>query len=122
MKIATHERADTIANGDNIKCGPYDDVGHRQAWQACSQLRIDCEEAWPSREKGRLLLETVAGRLRLLLRNSRTGGLEVYDINNNQITGAALIGTVGLDWQFAGIGPVHGAGESDLVFRNKKNG
>ena len=52
----------------------------------------------------------------LLLRNSKTGGLEVYDINNNQLTGAASIGTVGLDWQFAGIGPVHGAGESDLLF------
>jgi hypothetical protein len=29
---------------------------------------------------------------------------------------------VGLDWQFAGIGPVHGAGESDLVLRNKNTG
>jgi hypothetical protein len=46
----------------------------------------------------------------------------VYDINNNQLTGAAFIGTVGLDWQFAGIGPVHGAGESDLVLRNKSTG
>src|SRR5438105_498231 len=36
--------------------------------------------------------------------------------------GAASIGTVGLDWQFAGIGPVHGAGESDLVLRNKNTG
>jgi uncharacterized protein YjbI with pentapeptide repeats len=27
----------------------------------------------------------------------------MYDINNNQLTGAAFIGTVGLDWQFAGI-------------------
>ena len=34
----------------------------------------------------------------------------------------ASIGTVGLDWQFAGIGPVHGAGESDLVLRNKNTG
>jgi hypothetical protein len=56
------------------------------------------------------------------LRNSNTGGLEVYDINNNQLTGAAFIGAVGLDWQFAGIGPVHGAGESDLVLRNKNTG
>ena len=30
----------------------------------------------------------------------------------------AFFGTVGLDWQFAGIGPVHGAGDSDLVLRN----
>jgi hypothetical protein len=40
----------------------------------------------------------------------------------NQLTSAASIGTVGLDWQFAGIGPVHGAGESDLVLRNKNTG
>src|SRR5260370_38785934 len=99
MKIATHERADTIANGDNIKCGPYDDVGHRQAWQACSQLRIDCEEACPSREKGRLLLETVAGPLRLLLRNSRTGGVEGYNIHKHEIPGAPLLGKRGLDVQ-----------------------
>jgi hypothetical protein len=39
-----------------------------------------------------------------LLRNSNTGGLEVYDISNNQITNAAFIGTVGLDWQFSGVG------------------
>jgi hypothetical protein len=48
--------------------------------------------------------------------------LEVYDINNNQLTGAAFIGTVGLDWQFAGIGPVNAAGESDLVLRNVNTG
>src|SRR5262249_51362801 len=55
-------------------------------------------------------------------RNSNTGGLEVYDIANNQITGAAFIGTVGLDWQFAGIAPVHSAGASDLVLRNVNSG
>jgi hypothetical protein len=56
------------------------------------------------------------------LRNANTGGLEVYDISNNQLTTAAFIGTVGLEWQFAGIGSVHGAGESDLVLRNKNTG
>jgi len=62
------------------------------------------------------------GETDLLLRNGKTGGLELYDINNNQLTGAAFIGTVGLDWQFAGIGSVHGVGESDLVLRNKNTG
>src|SRR5262249_30729694 len=42
----------------------------------------------------------------MILRNVFTGGLEVYDISNNQLTGAAFIGTVGLDWQFAGIAPI----------------
>jgi hypothetical protein len=48
--------------------------------------------------------------------------LEVYDISNNQLTGAAFIGTVGLDWQFAGIAPIHAAGASDLVLRNVNTG
>ena len=57
-----------------------------------------------------------------MLRNSTTGGLEVYNINNNQITGAAFLGTVGLDWQFSGIAPIHAAGASDLVLRNVNSG
>ena len=56
------------------------------------------------------------------MRNANTGGLEVYDIANNQLTGAAFIGTVGLDWQFAGIAPIHAAGASDLVLRNVNTG
>jgi hypothetical protein len=60
----------------------------------------------------------VAGETDRLLRNSSTGVLEVYDINNNQLISAAFIGTVGLEWQFAGIAPVHGPGASDLVLCN----
>jgi hypothetical protein len=56
------------------------------------------------------------------LRNKTTGGLEVYDFNNNQLTGAAFIGTVGLDWRFAGIAPIHAASASDLVLRNVNTG
>jgi hypothetical protein len=48
------------------------------------------------------------GESDMLLRNSSTGGLEVYDINSNQITGTAFIGTVGLDWQFSGVGNFSG--------------
>jgi len=40
----------------------------------------------------------------MILRNSNTGGVEVYDISNNQITGAAFMGAVGLNWQFSGVG------------------
>jgi hypothetical protein len=59
----------------------------------------------------------------LLLRNSNTGGLEVYDIANNQITNAAFIGAVGLDWQFSGVGNFSGvAGETDLLLRNVNTG
>ena len=57
-----------------------------------------------------------------MMRNTKTGGFEVYDIANNQITGAAFIGTVGLDWQVAGFGPVSGPGASDMVLRNVNTG
>jgi hypothetical protein len=59
----------------------------------------------------------------MLLRNSNTGGLEVYDISNNQITGAAFIGNVGLDWQFSGVGNFSSIpGETDLLLRNSNTG
>jgi len=65
---------------------------------------------------------SIPGETDLLLRNNTTGGLQVYDINNNQITGAAFLGTIGLDWQFAGVAPISGAGRSDLVLRNVNTG
>ena len=59
----------------------------------------------------------------MLLRNSNTGDLQVYNINNNQITGSAFIGTVGLDWQFSGVGNFSSVpGESDLLLRNVNTG
>ena len=36
--------------------------------------------------------------------------------------GTANFGTVGLDWQFAGVAAVRGAGTSDLVLRNVTTG
>jgi hypothetical protein len=65
---------------------------------------------------------SMPGETDVIMRNKNTGGLEVYDIANNQITGAAFLGTVGLDWQFAGVAPVHGPGASDLVLRNVNTG
>jgi hypothetical protein len=56
------------------------------------------------------------------LRNVNTGGLMLYDIANNQITGAFFLGNVGLDWQYAGVAPVHAPGTSDLVLRNVNTG
>jgi hypothetical protein len=39
----------------------------------------------------------------MVLRNTNTGEFEVYDIVNNQITMAASLGAVGLDWQLGGF-------------------
>jgi hypothetical protein len=56
-------------------------------------------------------------------RNSNTGGIEVYDISNNQITNVSFIGTVDLDWQFSGVGNFSGVpDETHLLLRNSKTG
>ena len=44
------------------------------------------------------------GETDMILRNANNGGVEVYDIRNNQIIGANFMGAVGLDWQFSGVG------------------
>jgi len=38
-----------------------------------------------------------------VLRNVNSGAFEVYDIANNQLTGAAPLGSVGTDWQLGGF-------------------
>jgi len=58
----------------------------------------------------------------MIMRNTNTGALVVYNIANNQITGATFLGTVGLDWQFAGVAPIHAPGASDLILRNVNTG
>jgi hypothetical protein len=37
-----------------------------------------------------------------VLRNVHNGQFEIFNITNNQITGAALFSQVGLDWQLGG--------------------
>jgi hypothetical protein len=57
-----------------------------------------------------------AGESDLVLRNKNTGAFEVYDIANNQLTGAAPLGAVGLDWQLGGFAvdpPTGSMGSSD---------
>jgi hypothetical protein len=57
------------------------------------------------------------------MRNSNTGTFELYDISNNQITSAAPMGQVGLEWSVAGFGNFSGnANETDMLMRNKNTG
>src|SRR5207247_7729587 len=59
----------------------------------------------------------------MLLRNSTTGGFEVYDISDNNITHAAFLGNVGLDWQVMGFGNFSSVpGETDMILRNVNTG
>ena len=53
-----------------------------------------------------------------MLRNVNTGAFQVYNIANNQLTGAAPLSAVGLDWQlgdFAADPPSSEGSTSQLV-------
>jgi hypothetical protein len=66
---------------------------------------------------------SIPGETDMILRNVNfTGGVEVYDISNNQITGVAFMGAVGLNWQFSGVGNFSGRGESDMILRDSNTG
>jgi hypothetical protein len=56
------------------------------------------------------------------MRNIRSGALELYDISNNQITAAFSLGTIGTNWQFAGIGAIGSSAANDLVLRDANTG
>ena len=62
------------------------------------------------------------GETDMLLRDVNTGKVQVYNIDNNQITGSASLGTIALNWQFSGIGNFSGTGTSDLLVRNSDTG
>src|SRR2546430_986845 len=54
--------------------------------------------------------------------SSQRGRLQVSDISNNQLIGSVFMGTVGLDWQFSGVGNFSGRGTSDMLLRNSNTG
>jgi hypothetical protein len=60
----------------------------------------------------------------MLLRNSTSGAFQVYNVapNNNNIAGSASLGTVGLNWQFSGIGNFSSRGETDMTLRDSNSG
>ena len=58
------------------------------------------------------------GESDLVLRNVNTGAFEVYDIANNQITGAASLGQVGPNWQVGGFVAAAPTGSAALMDSN----
>src|SRR5215813_12414383 len=59
----------------------------------------------------------------MIMRNSNTRALEVYDIANNSLISAYSMGAVGLDWQVVGFGNFSGnANETDMMMRNANTG
>ena len=63
------------------------------------------------------------GEADMILRNGKTGALELYDTANNQITNAFALGTVGTDWFIVGTGNFSSnPGESDMLMRQGNTG
>jgi hypothetical protein len=62
------------------------------------------------------------GETDMILRDSNSGGFQVYDIKNNAITSSAFMGAVGLNWQFSGVGNFSGRGTSDMLLRDANTG
>jgi hypothetical protein len=58
----------------------------------------------------------------MILRHGADGFYEIYDIGNNAILAGYLVGQVGTDWQFAGLGGFFGADTTDMLLRSATNG
>ena len=62
----------------------------------------------------------------MILRASNTspiaGQYEIYDIGNNAILAASVLGQVGTDFQFAGLGSFFGSDTTDMLLRSTSTG
>jgi hypothetical protein len=58
----------------------------------------------------------------MIMQNTNSGDLEIYDIGGNAILAAFPIGQVGLEWQFLGLGTFNGSDASDMLIRDTNNG
>jgi hypothetical protein len=59
----------------------------------------------------------------MILSNSKTGEVDVYDISNNQITSTNYLETLSSDWQIVGAGNFSSvAGETDILLRSTSTG
>jgi hypothetical protein len=62
------------------------------------------------------------GETEMIKRNLSTVGLQVYDIRNNQIINSSPMGTVGLTWQFSGVGNFSGRGHQRHDRKHRASG
>jgi hypothetical protein len=58
----------------------------------------------------------------MILRHGADGKYEIYDIGNNAILAGHLLGQVGTDWQFAGLGGFFGNDTTDMLLRSATTG
>jgi hypothetical protein len=98
-------------------------IQYRSCAAACRWCHGQAVDVIGSQFAGSRQLQQRGGESDLILRDSNTGALQIYNINNNRLTGTASIAfPVGADWQFAGVAPISAAGASDLVLRNVNSG
>jgi hypothetical protein len=62
------------------------------------------------------------GATDMLMRDVNTGDLQVYNIDNNEVTGSDPLGNVGLEWQFLGLGNFGSTGTSDMLMHDVNTG
>ena len=58
----------------------------------------------------------------MIMRDAGNGNYEIYDLGNNSILGAYLLGQVGLEWQVTGLGSFDSSDTSDMILRDSNNG
>ena len=58
----------------------------------------------------------------MIMRDSGSGGYEIYDLGNNAILANYPLGQVGIAWQFIGLGEFDGADTSDMILQDGDTG
>ncbi|HEY5064285.1 MAG TPA: Ig-like domain-containing protein, partial [Xanthobacteraceae bacterium] len=58
----------------------------------------------------------------MIMRDSNNGNYEIFDLGNNTVLAAGLLGQVGTELQVAGLGGFFGTDTSDMILRDSNNG
>ena len=83
----------------NSNTGAIRGLRHQQQRDHLRRRRW-ARSGWNGRSRALAISPATANETDMLMRNSNTGRFEVYDISNNQITSAAPMGQVGLEWRW----------------------
>jgi hypothetical protein len=125
--VATGTTADMImANGQNYEI--YDIGGNAILSAYALELPPSSAQAWEDLGFGAAVQAVGLGGFHgsdtsdMMVRNTG-GALAVYDVSDNNITGAGFLGQVGTAWQVAGYGDFSSnVGETDMLMRNSNTG
>jgi len=58
----------------------------------------------------------------MILQDSNTGNLQIWDFGNNANLAQFALGQLGLSWQFGGLGNFNGTDTSDMIMRDSNTG